>query len=117
MPLEDSKKTWRIGWGTTTEWPDLLRGSGPSSLPSERSVVLLASRPSLGHHFLLYLALPASARLEMSLCLPTDTLVVLVVAVLLLPDLAGPFGIPLVVVNLPLIVWVDLLVDPLAVAT
>ena len=52
----------------------------------------------------------------MSLCLPPDTLVVLVVAALLLPDLAASFVIPLVEVERPLVMWVDLLVDPLAVA-
>ena len=53
------------------------------------------------------LALPTHARLEMSFVLPTDTLVVLVDAAFLLPDLTGPFGIPLVV-DLPLGAWVDL---------
>ena len=93
--------------------------------PSLRAgVELLAGLFGLGHHFPLFLALPlaslalsAPARLEMSFRLPTDTLVLLFVAALLLPDLAGPFGIPLLVVDLPLVMWVDLLVDPLAVAT
>ena len=53
----------------------------------------------------------------MGLRLPPDTLVVLFSAALHLPDLVCSFGIPLVVVESPLVMWVDLLVDPLAVAT
>ena len=101
--------------GTSTEWPDLLRGPGPFSLPCELGVELLAGLFGLGRHFPLFLALPlaslarpAIARLEMSFRLPTYTLVVLVVAALLLPDLTCPFGIPLLVVDLPLVAWVDL---------
>ena len=53
----------------------------------------------------------------MSFCLPTYTLVLLVVAALLLPDLAGTFDILLLEVESPLVMWVDLPIDPLAVAT
>ena len=110
--------------GTSTEWPDLLRGPGPFSLPCELGVELLAGLFGLGRHFplslalpLASLALPAPARLEMSLRLPLDTLVVLFVAALLLPPLTVPLGIPLLAIETPLVVWMDFLVDPLAVAT
>ena len=53
----------------------------------------------------------------MNFGLPTYAPVLLVVAVLLLPDLAGPFDIPLFIIESPLVMWVDILVDPLAIAT
>ena len=53
----------------------------------------------------------------MSFRLSTYALVLLVIAALLLPDLAVSFVIPLIEVERPLVMWVDLLVDPLAVAT
>ena len=102
------------------EWPDLLRGPGPFALPCLLDVVLLAGRLGPSRHIMLLLvslALPPPARLEMSLCLPTDTLAALFVAAPLLPPLAVPLGIPLLVVKTPLVVWMDLLIDPLAVAT
>ena len=53
----------------------------------------------------------------MGLRLPPDTLVMLFGAALLLPLLAIPVGIPLLPVESPLVVWVDIQVIPLAVAT
>ena len=54
------------------------------------------------------LVLPGPARLKMGLRLPPDTLVVFFGVALLLPPLAVPVGIPLLVVESPLVVWVDL---------
>ena len=63
------------------------------------------------------LALPARARVEVSLPLAAYKLGLLVVAALLLADLAILFRIPLFKVESPLVVRVDLYVDPVAVAT
>ena len=52
--------------------------------------------------------LPAPARLEMGLRRPPDTLVVLFAVTLLLPPLTVPIGIPLLAVENPLVVGVDL---------
>ena len=103
---------------------DLLCGPGPLSLPCPLGVELLRGLFCLSRNFPLSLALhlaslpiPTRARFKMSLRLALYTQGVLVLAALLLQQLLLLCDIPLLEVEGPLVLRVDLKIDPFAVGT